>query len=58
MRLMLCCLTIGSQSPDFLVFDELINTMNIQNIEILNAALDDYLTSIFDGKNCWEMLFR
>lgn len=42
MRLMLCCLTIGSNSPDILIFDEPTNNLDIQNMEILTAAITDY----------------
>lgn len=42
MRLMLCCLSIGSQSPDIIVLDEPTNNLDIQNIEILTNAINDY----------------
>jgi ATPase subunit of ABC transporter with duplicated ATPase domains len=42
MRLMLCCLTISSQSPDIIMLDEPTNNLDIQNIEILTAALNEY----------------
>ncbi len=42
MRLMLCCLTIGSQSPDIIVLDEPTNNLDIQNAEILTAAINEY----------------
>jgi ATPase subunit of ABC transporter with duplicated ATPase domains len=42
MRLMLCCLTIGNQEPDMMVLDEPTNNLDIQNIEILTAAINDY----------------
>ncbi|MDR0370286.1 MAG: ATP-binding cassette domain-containing protein [Prevotellaceae bacterium] len=42
MRLMLCCLTISSQSPDIILLDEPTNNLDIQNIEILTAALNEY----------------
>lgn len=42
MRLMLCCLTIGSQSPDMIILDEPTNNLDIQNIEILTAAINEY----------------
>jgi ATPase subunit of ABC transporter with duplicated ATPase domains len=42
MRLMLCCLTIGNQSPDLLILDEPTNNLDIQNIEILTAAINQY----------------
>ncbi|MBS1602453.1 MAG: ABC-F family ATP-binding cassette domain-containing protein [Bacteroidetes bacterium] len=42
MRLCLCCLTIAAQSPDMIVLDEPTNNLDIQNIEILTAAVDAY----------------
>ncbi len=42
MRLMLCCLTINNQSPDIMVLDEPTNNLDIQNIEILTAAIKEY----------------
>lgn len=42
MRLMLCCLTIGTQAPDVIVLDEPTNNLDIQNIEILTAAVNEY----------------
>lgn len=42
MRLMLCCLTISSQSPDVIVLDEPTNNLDIQNVEILTAAINEY----------------
>jgi ATPase subunit of ABC transporter with duplicated ATPase domains len=42
MRLILCCLTINSQSPDIIVLDEPTNNLDIQNIEILTAAVNEY----------------
>jgi ATPase subunit of ABC transporter with duplicated ATPase domains len=42
MRLMLCCLTIGNQSPDIMVLDEPTNNLDLQNIEILTAAINQY----------------
>lgn len=42
MRLMLCCLTIGNHAPDIIVLDEPTNNLDIQNIEILTAAINDY----------------
>jgi len=43
MRLMLCCLTIGTQAPDVIVLDEPTNNLDIQNIEILTAAVNEYV---------------
>lgn len=42
MRLMLCCLNIRSQPPDIIILDEPTNNLDIQNIEILTAAINDY----------------
>lgn len=42
MRLMLCCLTIGNQSPDLIVLDEPTNNLDLQNIEILTNAINEY----------------
>ncbi|HLP37717.1 ABC-F family ATP-binding cassette domain-containing protein [Lacibacter sp.] len=42
MRLILCCLTIGTQSPDMIILDEPTNNLDIQNIEILTAAINEY----------------
>lgn len=42
MRLMLCMLTISNEAPDMIVLDEPTNNLDIQNIEILNAAINEY----------------
>ncbi len=42
MRLMLCCLTIHRMSPDIIILDEPTNNIDIQNIEILTAAINEY----------------
>lgn len=42
MRLMLCCLTISRQSPHIIALDEPTNNLDIQNIEILTAAINEY----------------
>ena len=42
MRLMLCCLTISNKAPDLIVLDEPTNNLDIQNIEILTAAINEY----------------
>ena len=42
MRLMLCSLTIGNQAPDIIILDEPTNNLDIQNIEILTAAINEY----------------
>lgn len=42
MRLMLCSLSISNQAPDMIVLDEPTNNLDIQNIEILTAAINEY----------------
>lgn len=42
MRLMLCCLTIGNKAPDMIVLDEPTNNLDLQNIEILTNAVNEY----------------
>ncbi|HEY8401129.1 MAG TPA: ABC-F family ATP-binding cassette domain-containing protein [Cytophagaceae bacterium] len=42
MRLMLCCLTLYHQAPDIIVLDEPTNNLDIQNIEILTSAINDF----------------
>jgi ATPase subunit of ABC transporter with duplicated ATPase domains len=42
MRLMLCGLTIGQQAPDVIVLDEPTNNLDIQNMQILTGAIQDY----------------
>jgi len=42
MRLMLCCLNISNQAPDLIVLDEPTNNLDIQNVEILTMAINDY----------------
>ena len=42
MRLLLCCLTINSKSPDIIIFDEPTNNLDIQNVEILTTAINEY----------------
>jgi ATPase subunit of ABC transporter with duplicated ATPase domains len=42
MRLILCCLTISNQSPDIIILDEPTNNLDIQNIEILTTAINEY----------------
>ena len=42
MRLMLCCLNIANQSPDIIILDEPTNNLDIQNIEILTNAINEY----------------
>lgn len=42
MRLVLCCLIIGETAPDLIVLDEPTNNLDLQNLEILAAALNEY----------------
>ncbi len=42
MRLILCCLTISNKSPDIIILDEPTNNLDIQNIEILTSAINEY----------------
>ena len=42
MRLMLCCLAISEHAPDIIVLDEPTNNLDIQNMEILTAAVNEY----------------
>lgn len=42
MRLILCCLTLSQQAPDLIVLDEPTNNLDIQNIEILTKAINQY----------------
>lgn len=42
MRLLLCCLTISEHAPDVVLLDEPTNNLDIQNIEILTAAINAY----------------
>jgi len=42
MRLLLCCLTIYSKSPDIIILDEPTNNLDIQNVEILTMAINEY----------------
>lgn len=42
MRLLLCCLTMQENAPDIIILDEPTNNLDIQNVEILSAAIKDY----------------
>lgn len=42
MRLILCCLTISNQAPDMIILDEPTNNLDIRNMEILTAAVNEY----------------
>jgi ATPase subunit of ABC transporter with duplicated ATPase domains len=41
MRLLLCCLAIN-KSPDMIIFDEPTNNLDLQNVEILTTAINEY----------------
>lgn len=42
MRLILCSLTVRNQAPDMIILDEPTNNLDIQNIEILTNAINEY----------------
>jgi len=42
MRLLLCCLTLGQKAPDVIILDEPTNNLDIQNVEILTVAANEY----------------
>lgn len=42
MRLVLCCLTIANKAPDLIVLDEPTNNLDIQNLQILTTAINNY----------------
>ncbi|KAA0993295.1 ABC-F family ATP-binding cassette domain-containing protein [Dyadobacter aurulentus] len=42
MRLILCSLAVSNHAPDMIVLDEPTNNLDIQNIEILSAAVNEY----------------
>ena len=46
MRLFLCCLTINNKSPDIIIFDEPTNNLDIQNVELLTTAINEYQGTI------------
>ncbi|KQS28279.1 ABC-F family ATP-binding cassette domain-containing protein [Dyadobacter sp. Leaf189] len=46
MRLMLCSVSIISQSPDMIILDEPTNNLDLQNLEILTAAMNEYQGTI------------
>lgn len=46
MRLMLCCLGVGNTAPDIVALDEPTNNLDIQNMEILTAAINEYVGTL------------
>jgi ATPase subunit of ABC transporter with duplicated ATPase domains len=42
MRLSLCCISLGAQAPELILLDEPTNNLDLQNMELLTAALADY----------------
>ncbi|WP_276135262.1 ABC-F family ATP-binding cassette domain-containing protein [Polluticoccus soli] len=42
MRLMLCCLSLGTKQPDMIILDEPTNNLDMQNVDILTEAINDY----------------
>ena len=56
MRLLLCCLTISNQAPDIIMLDEPTNNLDIQNIEILTAAINAYRGTLLVVSHDWHFL--
>ncbi|SKC08001.1 ABC transporter [Soonwooa buanensis] len=46
MRLLLACLSIIGKAPDLIVLDEPTNNLDLENVEILTSALQDYKGSL------------
>lgn len=42
LKLLLCCMTLADTAPDMIILDEPTNNLDIQNIEILTAAVNEY----------------
>lgn len=42
MRLILCCLALGTKAPDLMVLDEPTNNLDLESIEILTTAVREY----------------
>lgn len=42
MRLILCCLTLGTKAPDLIVLDEPTNNLDLESIAILTSAIREY----------------
>lgn len=56
MRLLLCCMTIHHQSPDIIVLDEPTNNLDLENLQILTAALNEYDGTIIVSSHDQEFL--
>ncbi len=46
MRLFLCCLMIGNQTPDLIVLDEPTNNLDISSLQILTQTIGNYKGSL------------
>jgi len=46
MKLALCCLMIGGNTPDMFILDEPTNNIDIQNVEILTSTIKDFRGTI------------
>lgn len=46
MKLALCCLMVGGNTPDMFILDEPTNNIDIRNVEILTATIKDYKGTI------------
>jgi ATPase subunit of ABC transporter with duplicated ATPase domains len=46
MRLYLCCLMIGNQTPDLIILDEPTNNLDITNMQILTQTIRNYQGSL------------
>lgn len=54
MRLVLCCLCIAEQAPDMIILDEPTNNLDMQNVDILAAAMNAYRgTLIIVSHDTW-----
>lgn len=45
-RLILCCVTLSKNVPDVIILDEPTNNLDIQNVNILTNAIEDYTGTI------------